>query len=166
MMGIDPGTSVTGWGVVEVAGNRLTHVANGCIRTRTSDGLPVRLEAIFRGLVGVMETWQPDQVAVESVFVSRNVESALKLGHARGAAVVAVGFMGRPIHEYTPLQVKKSVVGYGQAEKHQVQEMIRLLLNLTASPPQDAADALAVAICHIHHLPPVGVGRPRQETMP
>ncbi|MBF0612565.1 MAG: crossover junction endodeoxyribonuclease RuvC [Magnetococcales bacterium] len=154
ILGIDPGTSVTGWGVVDGVGNRLLHVANGCLRTRTADPLPVRLDIIFRGVVQVIQTWQPDTVAVEQVFVSRNVESALKLGHARGAAVVAAGFNSLTVHEYTPLQVKKSVVGYGQAEKHQVQEMIRLLLNLSAVPPQDAADALAIAICHLHHQSP------------
>lgn len=153
VIGIDPGTTTTGWGVVESNGNTLRHVANGCIRTQPGESLPDRLGMIFSELTRIIDEHKPQQAVVEEIFVSRNVQSALKLGHARGVAIAAANHQGLPIHEYTALQVKKSVVGYGRAEKQQMQEMVRILLCMTKSAPQDAADALGVAICHLNHLP-------------
>lgn len=153
VIGIDPGTTTTGWGVVESNGNTLRHVASGCIRTQPGESLPSRLGKIFSELTRIMDEHKPQQAIVEEIFVSHNVQSALKLGHARGVAIAAANNQGLPIHEYTALQVKKSVVGYGRAEKGQMQEMVRILLCMAKNAPQDAADALGVAICHLNHLP-------------
>ncbi|MBF0460556.1 MAG: crossover junction endodeoxyribonuclease RuvC [Magnetococcales bacterium] len=153
VIGIDPGTTTTGWGIVESNGQTLRHVANGCIRTQTGESLPNRLGKIFAELTRIIVEHQPQQAIVEEIFVSQNVQSALKLGHARGVAIAAANHQGLPIHEYTALQVKKSVVGYGHADKQQMQEMVRILLCMSKSAPQDAADALGVAICHLNHLP-------------
>ncbi|MBF0624120.1 MAG: crossover junction endodeoxyribonuclease RuvC [Magnetococcales bacterium] len=158
-LGIDPGTSATGWGIVEGEGNRVIHVAHGTIRTRADDPLPRRLLGIFEGLNQVIAEHHPTVAAVEDIFVSRNVQSALKLGHARGAAIIAAGLNGLPVFEYAALVVKKSVVGYGRAEKPQVQAMVRMLLAMGDAAPRDAADALAVALCHIHHAQTPGRGR-------
>ncbi|MBF0184882.1 MAG: crossover junction endodeoxyribonuclease RuvC [Magnetococcales bacterium] len=154
VIGIDPGTTTTGWGIVESQGNRLCHIADGCIRTQAGEPLPSRLGKIFSELTRIMTTYQPQQAVVEEIFVSQNVQSALKLGHARGVVIAAANQQGLPIHEYTALQVKKAVVGYGRAEKQQMQEMVRILLNMSKPAAQDAADALGVAICHLNHLPP------------
>ncbi|MBF0154028.1 MAG: crossover junction endodeoxyribonuclease RuvC [Magnetococcales bacterium] len=148
-LGIDPGTTVTGWGVVERQGNHLRHVAHGFIRTSAATPLPERLTEIFHGLCRVITEHQPDVAAVEAIFLSRNVQSAMKLGHARGAAIVAASHSGLQVHEYAALVVKKAVVGYGRAEKQQVQEMVRILLGMGQTAPPDAADALAVALCHL-----------------
>ncbi len=153
VLGIDPGTTATGWGIVETAGSEIHHVANGCIRTRADAPLPQRLGEIFQALTRVIATHHPDSASVEEIFVSRNVQSALKLGHARGSAIAAIHNQGLPVHEYTALQVKKSVVGYGRAEKQQVQAMVRMLLALPKAAPRDASDALAAALCHIHQRP-------------
>lgn len=153
VIGIDPGTTSTGWGIVESNGRTLRHIANGCIRTQPGETLPGRLGKIFSELLRIVAEYQPQQAAVEEIFVSQNVQSALKLGHARGVAIAAVNHQGLPIHEYTALQVKKSVVGYGRAEKKQMQEMVRILLCMDKNAPQDAADALGVAVCHLNHLP-------------
>ena len=153
VIGIDPGTNTTGWGVVESNGNTLRHVANGCVRTQTGESLPNRLGKIFTDLTRIIIQHQPQQAIVEEIFVSQNVQSALKLGHARGVAIAAANHQGLPIHEYTALQVKKAVVGYGRADKKQMQEMVRILLCMDRRAPQDAADALGVAICHLNHLP-------------
>ncbi|RMG86624.1 MAG: crossover junction endodeoxyribonuclease RuvC [Candidatus Dadabacteria bacterium] len=147
--GIDPGTGRTGYGVVEMEGNRLRHVAHGVIVTRAADGLPARLDRIFEGLLAVFEAHEPEEVGVEGIFHARNARSALTLGHARGAALLAAHRAGIPVVEYSPMQVKQAVVGYGGAEKHQVQEMVRRLLGLGRPAPADASDALAVAICHL-----------------
>jgi crossover junction endodeoxyribonuclease RuvC len=149
VLGIDPGSRTTGYGVVESSGNRLTHVAHGAISCRDEGGLPGRLAAIYRGLRGALETYDPIEVCIENIFHARNAQSALKLGHARGVALLAAELGGLPIVEYTPMQVKSAVVGYGRAEKHQVQEMVRRLLRLPDRVGPDAADALAVAICHL-----------------
>ncbi|MBF0425310.1 MAG: crossover junction endodeoxyribonuclease RuvC [Magnetococcales bacterium] len=149
-LGIDPGTSITGWGIVDRHGNRLHHVAHGAIRTQTAAPLPERLSEIFRGISRVIADHQPSVAAVEAVFLAHNVQSAIKLGHARGAAIVAASHGGLPVHEYAALAVKKAVVGYGRAEKGQVQQMIRILLGMNETAPPDAADALAVALCHLH----------------
>lgn len=150
VLGIDPGSAVTGWGIVEQREGALKHVADGCIRTQANAPLPQRLATIYNALDHIIQEFRPTMVAVEEVFVSHNVQSALKLGHARGAAIVAAAQHGLMVHEYTAVAVKKSVVGYGRAEKGQVQEMMRMLLALKAVPAQDAADALAVAVCHLH----------------
>lgn len=153
VLGVDPGTVVTGWGIVESAGSSLVHVDNGCIRTRAGTPLAQRLGEIFLGLTRVIAQHHPQIGVVEDIFVSRNVQSALKLGHARGAAIAALHNQGLAVYEYTALQVKKSVVGYGRAEKKQVQEMIRILLALPKAAAQDASDALAVAVCYLHQSP-------------
>lgn len=149
VLGIDPGTTVTGWGVVESIGSRFRHVAHGCIRTSPESPMPERLGRIFAGVSAVIRDHQPEAVTVEEIFVSANVQSALKLGHARGVAIVAADAAGLPVFEYTALQIKQAVVGFGRAEKQQVQAMIRMLLTLESAPPQDAADALAGALCHL-----------------
>lgn len=150
ILGIDPGSRATGYGLIEQQGNRLLHLDNGAIMTRSSAPLAVRLEQIYSRLEELIEQFQPDAVAVEQVFVAKNPASALKLGHARGVALLAGVKAGLPVAEYTALQVKSAVVGYGRAAKSQVQQMTRTLLNLPEIAQEDAADALAVAICHAH----------------
>jgi crossover junction endodeoxyribonuclease RuvC len=136
---------------VETDGRRHHLLACGAISARTGDSFPDRLARIHRELAALLTSHQPDCVAVETLFHATNARSALKLGHARGVALLAAVEAGCPIVEYSPAEVKRAVVGYGRAEKHQVQQMIKLLLGLTRSPsPYDAADALAVAICHVH----------------
>jgi crossover junction endodeoxyribonuclease RuvC len=152
ILGIDPGSRITGFGVVDSDGVRSRHVASGCIRA-SGDGLDARLASIFDGVRDVVREWRPDQVAVERVFVSRNADSALKLGQARGAAICATLELGAELHEYAARSVKQAVVGRGSADKVQVQHMVRALLALDAVPAADAADALAVALCHAHHWP-------------
>jgi crossover junction endodeoxyribonuclease RuvC len=135
-------------------------VACGAITAPAGDAFPQRLARIHRELAALLTTCRPDSVAIENVFHSANARSALKLGHARGVAMLAAVEAGCLVVEYTPAEIKRAVVGYGRAEKHQVQQMIKLLLGLDAPPsPHDAADALAVAICHLHSMPPV-TGRP------
>lgn len=148
-LGIDPGSRVTGYGVVEMVGNRLIHVANGAIVTPLKESMAARLAAIHHGLAEVVAAYRPTEVGIESIFQARNPRSALLLGQARGVALLAAELAGLPLVEYTPMQVKAAVVGYGKAEKHQVQEMVRRLLALPGEPRSDAADALAVAICHL-----------------
>ena len=149
ILGIDPGSRVTGYGVIEVDGLRSRHLAHGCIRCDGAD-LASRLLGIHGGLVDVIAEYRPDEVAVESVFVNRNVSSALILGQARGAAIVAVAGRGLGLSEYAPAQIKSAVVGSGLAAKAQIQHMVCVLLELARAPAADAADALAVAICHAH----------------
>lgn len=148
ILGIDPGSRATGYGIIEEQGGRLRFVACGVIRTKSGDSLPVRLQTIYEGLCGVISTHKPDEAAVEDVFMSVNPRSALKLGQARGAAVVAATSNKLPVFEYSAKHVKLGVVGYGQAGKEQVQQMICILLHLASTPSSDAADALAVAVCH------------------
>ena len=158
IFGIDPGSVRTGYGCVEAEGRRVRLVTCGAITARTDDEFPQRLARIHRELSAVIEECRPDYVAVESVFHASNVHSALKLGHARGVAILAAFEAGCPVVEYAPAEIKRAVVGYGRAEKHQVQDMIKILLGLAAPPsPHDAADALAIAICHLHSMPPVGL---------
>lgn len=151
ILGIDPGSRITGYGVITARGHELGFIACGTIRTGGEADFSRRLLTIFRDLCEVIETHQPEVAAVEDIFISSNPRSALKLGHARGAAVVAAQHSGLSIVDYTPRRVKQCVAGYGQAEKSQVQAMVRTLLALDSPPSQDAADALAVAICHAHH---------------
>jgi len=150
ILGIDPGSRATGYGLIEQQGNRLIHLDNGAIFTESQEALPQRLQTIFQRLNQLIETFRPDAVAVEQVFMARNPASALKLGHARGVALLAGINAGLPVAEYSALQVKSAVVGYGRAGKNQVQQMTRTLLNLAEIAQEDAADALAVAICHAH----------------
>jgi crossover junction endodeoxyribonuclease RuvC len=155
IFGIDPGSMRTGYGCVETDGRVMRLVTCGAITARLDDEFPRRLARIHHELSMLMDECRPDYVAVESLFHASNVHSALKLGHARGVAILAAVEAGCPVVEYAPAEVKRAVVGYGRAEKHQVQDMIKMLLGLTARPtPHDAADALAVAICHLHSMPP------------
>ena len=148
ILGIDPGTRITGYGIIDVEGNRLRHVDNGIVKTRSSDPLPLRLKAIYDGLTVVLKEFSPEAVAIEQVFLAKNPKAALTLGHARGTAVIASVNLNLEVHEYSALQVKSAVVGYGHAAKQQVQHMVKTLLNLPEVAQEDAADALAVAICH------------------
>ena len=150
ILGIDPGSRKTGYGLISKQGNRLIHIDNGAIFTKSSSDFPQRLEQIFSGLSAIIAQYKPEAVAVENVFLAKNAQSALKLGQARGAAIVAAVNVGLPVHEYTALQVKQAVVGTGRAEKVQVQQMIKALLNLPEIAQEDASDALAVAVCHAH----------------
>jgi len=151
VLGVDPGTAISGYGLVTEAEGQLQAVAYGAILTPTDWPLPQRLQKIYHDLTALIRKHRPTEGAVEQLFFSRNVKTALAVGQARGVALLALAEGGVPIHEYTPLQVKQSVVGYGRAEKTQVQELVRLLLGLDVVPqPDDAADALAIAICHVH----------------
>ena len=149
ILGIDPGSRVTGYGLINVVGNKLEYVGCGCIRTQTQD-LPQRLQIIHAELVKVIEQFSPQQSAVEEVFMGRNASAALKLGHARGAAMVACLSNQLPLAEYSARKVKQAVVGHGAADKAQVQHMVKALLSISDNIAEDAADALAVAICHAH----------------
>ena len=152
VLGIDPGSRITGYGIIDKEGNRLIHVDNGAIFTDSQKDFPLRLQRIYRGLTEVIERFRPDAVAVENIFFATNVQSALKLGQARGAAIVAGVNAGLPVFEYTALQVKQAVVGHGRADKQQVQKMLKVLLNLPEVAQEDASDALATAVCHAHSV--------------
>jgi crossover junction endodeoxyribonuclease RuvC len=155
IFGIDPGSERTGYGCVEADGSRHRLIASGAIRTPRLGSFPEKLLAIHVGLAGLLEECRPDCVAIENVFHASNARSALKLGHARGVAMLAAVEAGLRVAEYTPAEVKRAVVGYGRADKPQIQLMVQLLLGLSAPPmPDDAADALAVAICHSHSTIP------------
>jgi len=149
ILGLDPGSLVTGWGVVCIRGGEVLHVAHGVVSVRGTT-FPERLGLIHREVASVVSTHVPDEVAIERVFMNRNVEAALKLGQARGAALAAALAGGCPVSEHAATQVKQAITGTGRAEKTQVQHMVTKLLGLAALPPADAADALAVAICHAH----------------
>jgi crossover junction endodeoxyribonuclease RuvC len=151
ILGLDPGSRATGYGVIDKEGDCLRFVTCGVIRTSSKLDFAIRLREIHDGLCEVIGKQQPDRAAVEEVFMSRNPMSALKLGHARGVAMLAACRHGLPVREYSARAVKQAVTGYGQAAKEQVQQMVRILLQLSASPSQDAADALAVALCHANH---------------
>jgi crossover junction endodeoxyribonuclease RuvC len=151
ILGIDPGTAITGYGLVREEDERLALVDYGVITTPAGQPLPERLQTIYQGLAAVIRKHNPEAAAVEELFFSRNARTALSVGHARGVALLALADAGLPIYEYKPLAVKQAIAGYGGADKLQVQEMVRMLLNLDHVPhPDDAADAVAVAICHIH----------------
>ena len=149
ILGIDPGLRVTGFGVLDKTGQRLTYVTSGCIKVPSGE-LSARLKAILDGLAEVIATCKPGQVALEKVFVNANPQSTLLLGQARGTAICAAVIHSLPVAEYTALQVKQAVVGNGHAHKEQVQEMVKRLLSLPVAPTADAADALACAIAHAH----------------
>lgn len=150
IIGIDPGSRVTGYGIIDQDGQRIAHVASGCIRL-PSTAMATRLGMIFAEVNRIIDQYVPEELAIEQVFMSRNADSALKLGQARGAAICAGVTRAVPVAEYAPRQIKQAVVGKGAASKQQVQHMICVLLALGEPPPSDAADALAVAICHGHH---------------
>lgn len=155
VFGIDPGTDRTGYGCIESDGHRHRMLRCGAVTAKAGATLPEKLAGIHAGLAGLIADCAPDCVAIENLFHARNVRSALTLGHARGVAMLAAVQAGLALHEYTPAEIKRAVVGYGRAEKPQVQQMVRLLLGLDAVPkPHDAADALAVAICHLHQSGP------------
>jgi crossover junction endodeoxyribonuclease RuvC len=147
ILGIDPGSQVTGFGVIAVSGGMLNYIASGCIRAR-SGALAQRLHTIYDGAAGLVEQYRPDEICIERVFMHRNVDSALKLGQARAAALCGTFRHAAPVHEYAPREIKLAVTGSGGAEKVQVAHMVRRLLSLRGPLAADAADALAVAICH------------------
>ncbi|MEQ5840962.1 crossover junction endodeoxyribonuclease RuvC [Paraburkholderia acidicola] len=149
ILGIDPGLRVTGFGIIDKSGHQLTYVASGVIKTSDAD-LPSRLGTIFEGISTLIRQHAPDQSAIEKVFVNVNPQSTLLLGQARGAAICGLVAGGVPVAEYTALQLKQAVVGYGRATKEQMQHMVVRLLNLSGLPGTDAADALGMAICHAH----------------
>lgn len=151
LLGLDPGLVKTGWGVVDSDGARLRYVASGTVRTNASDEISVRLATLHEGLIAMIGEWQPDAAAVEETFVNRNPASALKLGLARGVVILAPALAGLPVAEYHNRTIKKTVVGAGRASKDQVGLMVRHLLPGSRPDSEDAADALAIAICHAHH---------------
>ena len=151
VMGIDPGSLCTGFGIVEETGGKLTSVHFGSIASKSKVPFEHRLKIIFDGLAAILEEYQPDAVVVEEVFFATNVKSTLKLGQARGVALLAAAKADITLAEYSPLEVKQSVVGYGRADKNQVRDMVTAILKLQQKPePLDVSDALAVAICHLH----------------
>ena len=149
IIGIDPGSRLTGYGIIRKEGQKLSFVDAGTIRTETTE-MPERLKRIFAGIDRIVKFHGPTEAAVEQVFMANNPDSALKLGQARGAAIAALVNLDLQVAEYTARQIKQSVVGYGAAEKEQVQMMVMKILNLSICPQADAADALAAAICHAH----------------
>ncbi len=152
ILGVDPGSQKTGVGIIDLRGNRLIHVHHSVIRCGKEE-FSERLHTLFSELKKIIQQYEPDAAAMEDVFVSKNASSALKLGQARGALVAACADSGLTVHPYSPTKVKLATVGHGKAEKKQVQHMIKLLLKPPMPLPEDAADALAVCICHAHHAP-------------
>ena len=150
IIGIDPGSRITGYGIIAAEGRGWRYVDSGCIRMNTEQALPDRVKTIFTSLIELIAQWQPTQASVEQVFLSNNADSALKLGQARGAALAALVSQNIPVAEYSARQIKLAVVGTGAAEKAQVQHMVMHLLKLDKAPQADAADGLAAAICHAH----------------
>jgi crossover junction endodeoxyribonuclease RuvC len=150
VLGIDPGSQVTGYGVVEEGGKGLRCVEYGEIKPVKGVAFSACLQTICGGIQAVIRRTEPEALAIENIFYGKNIRSLIKQGHVRGVAILAAAESGVPVYEYSPLEIKKAVVGYGRAEKGQVQMMVRAILKLAELPPPDAADALAVAICHIH----------------
>lgn len=149
ILGIDPGLAIVGFGVIEYKGNRYRVIDYGVIRTDSNILFPERLKIIYDELTKLIDKYSPEDLAIEELFFNKNVKTAIQVGQARGVEILSAINKGLQVYEYTPLQIKQSVVGYGRADKRQVQEMVKLLLNLKEIPkPDDAADALAVAICH------------------
>jgi crossover junction endodeoxyribonuclease RuvC len=149
ILGIDPGTATMGWGVIRQEGNRLRYVQHGAVTTPSDWEMPRRLGRLFDGVTELLQGYRPETVAVEELFFNTNVTTAITVGQARGVAILAAYKAGVEVHEYTPLQVKQAITSYGRADKRQVQEMVRVLLNLREIPrPDDAADGLAIAITH------------------
>ncbi|BBH19275.1 crossover junction endodeoxyribonuclease RuvC [Paenibacillus baekrokdamisoli] len=151
VLGIDPGIAIVGFGFIDKIGSKLVPVQYGCIQTEAHTPQEERLKQVYESACALMDKYKPDTVAVEKLFFNKNVTTAFSVGQARGVIILAAAQRGLSVAEFTPLQVKQAVVGYGKAEKRQVQEMVRMLLKLSAIPkPDDVADALAVAICHAH----------------
>ena len=148
ILGIDPGSRITGFGVLDFDGSQSRYIASGCIRVQGE--IPDRLLNIFESVTAIIDQHRPQELAIEQVFMHRNAASALKLGHARGAALVAARHRSLSVHEYTATQIKQAITGRGRGTKEQVQHMIKVLLSLPSTPQQDAADALATALCHAH----------------
>lgn len=149
ILGIDPGIAILGFGLVKYEANRFTVIDYGAITTDSGIPMSSRLTIIYNGLINIIEKYKPDAYAVEELFFNKNIKTALTVGHARGVAVLAGSKSGVQVYEYTPLQVKQALVGYGRADKNQIQQMVKVILNLREIPkPDDVADALAVAICH------------------
>ncbi|MBW2599549.1 MAG: crossover junction endodeoxyribonuclease RuvC [Deltaproteobacteria bacterium] len=157
ILGIDPGTKTTGYGVVEKGERSILNVAYGEIRMRRGEPLSSCLKKIYDQLIEIIREYAPDAVALEDIFYGKNVKSLIKLAQARGVIILAASHSSIPLYEYTPLEVKKAIVGYGRAEKIQVQHMVRVILSLKETPPLDASDALAIAICHSNFLKEVPV---------
>jgi crossover junction endodeoxyribonuclease RuvC len=151
LLGLDPGLRFTGWGIVESEGSRLRHIADGVIATDSAQAVPARLKTLHDALAELLRQHRPDEAAVEETYVNRNGSATLKLGYARGVALLAPALAGVPVAEYAAKTVKMAVVGTGAADKHQVEMMVRRLLPGALIGRSDAADALAVAICHAHH---------------
>ncbi len=152
VLGIDPGSETLGWGVVDGSGIKYSHVEHGTVRSRTTDTFAHRLATIYSGVSEVIDRFSPEVLSIEDAFYAVNVKVAMKLGQVRGVVLLLAEQRGLAIAEYAPRLIKQTVVGYGNAEKHQVQEMVRVLLRMKKVPtPHDAADALALAICHFHH---------------
>jgi len=149
ILGIDPGSRITGYGVLDIRANKIIYVASGCVRS-TEETFPERLKQIFTGISQVATTYQPDSLAIEQVFMHKNADSALKLGQARGAAICAGVANNLPVFEYPARVVKKAIVGKGAADKIQVRHMVKYLLQISGSLQIDASDALAIALCHCH----------------
>jgi crossover junction endodeoxyribonuclease RuvC len=154
-LGIDPGSQITGFGVLEKKGDQLSHMHSGFVRLTPSSSLSLRLKQLHQALHQVIEEYNPTDLAVEKVFFAKNVQSALTLGHVRGVVLLTAVESGLEIFEYSPLEIKKAVTGYGRAEKNQVQEMVKLLLGISSIQNQDVSDALAAGICHLNWFYPV-----------
>lgn len=153
ILGIDPGLNIMGYGVIDEAKGKLTAIDYGCVYTNAGVPLPLRLNKLYDGVYELIEKYKPEAVAVEELFFAKNVKTAITVAHARGVVLLCAQKLGIALFEYTPLQVKQAVVGYGRAEKHQIQTLVKIILNLAEIPkPDDAADALAVAVCHAHSM--------------
>lgn len=159
VLGVDPGSKITGYGLVEKRNNDMTCIHSGLIRSPNKTPFYKRIYNIFESMVDIMSRYQPQEMAIEDLFYAKNIQSSLKLGHARGAVLIAATQCNIPIFEYTPLEIKKSVVGYGRADKEQVRSMVQVILRIKEDLPLDASDALAAAICHINWSRFESVGR-------
>lgn len=148
ILGIDPGSRLTGFGIIRKEGSHLTHIDNGLIKLNEKEPMTSRLLVLFKEIQKIIKTFSPEVLALENIFYSKNIQSTLKLGHARGSIIVAAGLGGLKIFEYTPLAVKQAITGYGGAGKEQIQKMVKTLLGLPQIAEENASDALAVAICH------------------
>ena len=165
VLGVDPGSRVTGYGIVEKRNNKILHIHSGLIRSAQKIPFYERIHTIYQSMIRIMEQYRPHELAIEDMFYAKNVQSSLKLGHARGAVLIAAVQCGLRIFEYTPLEIKKSVVGYGRASKEQVRDMVRIILNVKKNLSLDTADALASAICHLNwsRFDAVAAGTPRNK---
>jgi crossover junction endodeoxyribonuclease RuvC len=150
VLGVDPGISFTGYGVVKGVGNHLSYITGGVIKTNPKQKFPERLKTIYEGLTKVIKEFPPDECSLENIFYCKNVKSALKLGHTRGVIMIAAANHGVSVHEYAPTEIKQAVTGHGRASKEQVYAMVRIILNIKSVAKLDTSDALAAAICHLN----------------